>query len=461
MTVSAASPTSDGLAKRFPLSANQEFLCAFDRGDEQGAFGPRHIVVYGWRLQGALDLPTLRSALDDVVVRHEGLRMSIVRDDGDHHARVNPPSPVQLTITDLPAAGDEATRDRLAHEFLNEAEGGRCEINRMPLLRAELGRFDDEDAVLVLITHHTVSDGWSLQLIMRDLANSYAVRRGLPVPELPAMRQYGDYSAWQQRNLAGPAVDRAREYWRGKLAGGKFVNIPTDRVRKFDVTAVYSVHRFLIDAELTTAAVAFARSMRSSPFMVLYSAFNLFLHRRTGTSDIVTPMITSGRVEPEFQETVGPFFNFMPVRTDLSDCATFRDLVRKSRATCLEALSYEVPFREIAGQAEPELMAPFMDPHGVVSAFEVFQYSVAMEGQLVGDMRYTDLRRRLISHPNTSDIPDGNLWALDLDPAGDIVGSVRFNRLDFDEPSIVAMVDEYRELLRTSLAAPDSALNRG
>jgi len=396
------------------------------------------------------------------VVRHEGLRTSIVRNEGDHHARVNPASSVTLTITDLSAAGDEAARDHHAHEFLNEVESdARCRLTEMPLLRAVLGRFDDHDAVLALITHHTVSDGWSMELLIRDLATLYAARRGLSVPELPEMRQYGDYATWEEQHMADATVDRARDYWRGKLAGGKFVTLPTDRVRRFEVTAVYSVHRFLIDAEVTTAVVAFAKSMRSSPFMVLYSAFNLLLHRRTGFSDIVAPMISSGRAEPGFHETVGSFLNFIPVRTDLSDCATFRDLVHKSRTACLEALSYEVPFREIAAHVDPEAMAPFMDPGGVVSAFEVFQYSVAMDGQQIGDMRYTDLRRRLISDSNTSHIPNGILWVLDTDPAGDVVGSVKFNRHDFDEASIVAIVDEYRELLRTSLAFPDSPLNRG
>jgi hypothetical protein len=462
MTVSATSRTSAGATERFPLSANQEFLCAFDSGDHQGAFGPRHLVASGWRLQGALDLASLQLALDDVVVRHEGLRTSIVRDQGDHHARVNPASPVTLTITDLQSAADEAARDRRAHEFLNEVEAtGRCSTTEMPLFQAELGRFDDHDAVLVLITHHTVSDGWSMQLLIRDLATFYAARRGLSAPELPEMRQYGDYAVWQEQQLASAAADRARDFWRGKLAGGQFLSLPTDRVRSPDVTAVYSVYRYLIDAEVTTAVVAFAKSMRSSPFMVLYSAFNLFLHRRTGINDIVAPIITSGRTEPEFNETVGPFFNFIPVRTDVSDCTTFRDLVHNSRAACLETLSYELPFGHIAAQAEADLMAPFLLPDGVVSAFEVFQFSVAMEGELIGDVRYTDMRRRLISHANTTDIPDGVLWALDMNPAGDIVGAVRFNRHAFDESSIVGMVDEYRELLRTSLAFPDSPLNRG
>jgi len=461
MTLEQQFPPSGDATERRPLSANQEFFCAFDRGNDQGAFGPRHLECGGWRLHGELDLDALQFALNDVVERHEGLRTLIVRDEGAPHARVSPPGPAELTVTDLAAGDDDAARERRAHEFLNEVESGRCEITKMPLLRAELGRFDDRDAVLVLVTHHTVSDGWSMHLIMRDVAISYAKRRGFPVPDLPPLRQQGEHASWQQEALASETANLAREYWKGKLAGGKFVTLPPDRVRDLEVTAAYSVYRFVVGKQLTAATTAFARSMRCSPFMVLYACFNLFLHRRTGADDIVAPTLTSGRGEPEFQETVGPFFNFVPVRTGLTGCESFRDLVHRTRATLLEAYSNELPFREIAAQAEPGLMQPFMDPHGVVTAFEVLQYpESSLMGEEVGDVRFADLRRRLISHPNTSEIPDGNLWALDLDPAGDMIGTLKYNSLHFDEPSIVAMVEEYEELLRESLAHPDSALTR-
>ena len=460
MTIEQQLPAAGDGTERRHLSANQAFMCAFDRGNDLGAFGPRHLITAGWRLKGQLDLPTLQSALNDVAARHEGLRTLIVRDDGEPYARVYPPSPVELTVSDLSSAVDEAGRERCAHEFFNEVDGGKCYITEMPLLRAALGRFDDDDAVLVLVTHHTVSDPWSMHLILHDVAIRYATRRGLSVPELPEMRQYGEHAAWQQQMLAGQPAAVAREYWKAKLARGKFVTLPPDRVRQLEVPPVYSVYRFLFDRQLYSAANALAKSTRSSPFMVLYACFNLFLHRRTGVSDIVAPTLTSGRAEPEFQETVGPFFNFMPVRTDVSDCVTFLDLVNKTRATLLEAISYELPFREIAGQAEPELMQPFMDPNGVVSAFEVNHYPQTLEDELVGDISYTGLRRRLISATDTSEIPDGNLWDFDLDPVGDMVGLVKYNSRDFDESSIVAMVDEYRELLRTSLESPGSALRR-
>lgn len=450
------------VAARRPLSANEEFMYGFDRGDDLGVFGPRGIITAGWRLHGRLDVTALRLALNDVVARHEALRTVIIRDKDDAHARVCPPCPAELAVVDLPPTAGEAARERRAHAFLNEVDRScRVSAARVPLLRAVLGQFDDDDAVLALVTHHTVSDGWSMHLIMRDVAVCYAARRGLPAPGLPAARQYGEYASRQQRALDSEPAAAARRYWQAKLAGGRFLTLPTDRVRQLDVPPVYSEYRFLLDRELTGAAASLARAMRSSPFMVLFACFNLFLRRRTGASDIVTPILTSGRTEPGFDDAVGVFFNFLPIRTDMSGCATFADLVSRTRATLLEAYSHELPFCEIAALAEPELMqAPITNVSGVTAGFEVFQYPQMLEGRLIGDVRYSGLRRRLLSATDTSEIPDGSLWALDLDPAGDIICVAKFNSHDLDQSTIIAMTDEYRELLRASLKSPDAALPR-
>ncbi|HJP77560.1 MAG TPA: condensation domain-containing protein [Pseudonocardiaceae bacterium] len=461
MTTEAQLPqTGNALASR-PLSANEEFLYAFDRGNDLGVFGPRGIVVGSWRLHGPLDPAAVQLALNDVVARHEVLRTWIIRDKDAPHACVYPPSPVDLTVVGIPPAAD---RERRAYEFLDEVDrAARLAATRMPLLQATLGRFDDNDAVLVLITHHTVSDGWSMQVIMRDFGICYAKRRGLPAPELPPMRQYGEYASWQQQARHGKSAAIAREYWQTKLAGGKILTTPTDRTRHLDVPPVYSVYRYLFERELVSATNALAKSLHSSSFMVLYAGFNLFLHRRTGVSDIVSPIITSGRTEePEFEHTVGPLFNFLPIRTDLSGCANFAELVHRTRAALLEAYSYELPFGDIIGVSEPELMqGPTNDLNGVVTAFQISQFPEELEAKGVGDIRYTTLRQRLTSSEDTSEIPDGNLWDFDLDPAGNVVGVVvKFNSLDFDQSTIIAMIDEYRQLLHASLKSPDSELPR-
>jgi hypothetical protein len=462
MTIEQQIPRTGDASARRPLSANEEFMCAFDRGDALGVFGPRGIVLAGWRIHGRLDMTTVQLALNDVVARHEVLRTTIIRDKDAPHARVHPPSPVALTVVGLPSAAGPADRERLAHEFLDEVDrNGRLGATELPLLQATLARFDDDDAVLVLVTNHLASDGWSMHVIMRDFAICYATRRGLPAPELPEMRQYGEYACWQQEARHGGSAAIAREYWQEKLAGGNMLILPTDRPRRLDVPPVYSVYRFLFGRELAGATTSLAESMKSSPFMVLFACFNLFLHRRTGVSDVVSPIITSGRTEPGFEHTVGTLFNFLPIRTDLSGCVSFADLVRRTRASLLEAYSYELPFGEIIAQSEPELMrGPIMNVSSVVTAFQISQFPPEMGAEEFGDIRYTALRRRLNSDVDVSEIPDGNLWDFDLHPAGDVVGVVKFNSLDFDQSTIIAMVDEYRELLQASLKSPDSVLPR-
>lgn len=442
------------------LSANEKFMASMDRGDDFGVFGVRAIVMGGWRMRGPLDVTAVQRALDDVVARHEVLRTATVRDDGEPYACVHPPCQAKLTVVELSPEGDEADREHRAHVFLNEIDD-RSSVDpaRMPLLHATLARFDDEDAVLALVTHHTVSDGWSIHLVMRDFAHFYAKRRGLPAPELPELRQYGEYASWQEQAQETESAAVARQYWKEKLAGGYFLTIPTDRPRRY-VPPVYAVYRFVYDKELVSATTSLAKSLRSSPFMVLFACFALFLHRRTGVNDIVSAIFTSGRNEPEFEQTVGPLFNMLPVRIDLSGCESFAELVHRARATLLEAYTYELPFSELAEQAEPELMAPINNMSGVVTGFETFQYPQELEAQVIGDVRYTGLTRRLISSDDTSEIPDGKLWDFALDPSGDMVGAVRFNSLEFDKATVVAMIDEHRELLRASLKSPNSALLR-
>ncbi|WP_307961713.1 condensation domain-containing protein [Salinispora arenicola] len=127
---------------------------------------------------------------------------------------------------------------------------------------------------------------------------------------------------------------------------------------------------------------------------------------------IVAPILTSGRTEPEFEQTVGPFFNYIPIRTDITGCVTFRDLVNRTRAPLLEAYSYELPFREIAAQAEPELMQqPIMNTSGVTTGFEVFQHPQTVDGMIY---------RRCTLHrpPSTLDIRLGHLGNPGRQPVG-------------------------------------------
>jgi condensation enzyme len=449
-------PAAGELAPGVPLSFNQEFLCGFDRGDTEGPFGPRFHIVHGWRLAGHIDLPALRGALTDVVARHEALRTSIVRDATAPYQQVFPPSPPELVVRDLPAVAP-ADRDRAVEDLIIEVESGPISARELPLIRAVLGRFDDNDSVLVLIVHHSATDGWSVRLIIRDLATYYAARRGHDVTDLADPPQYREFSEWQRANSMEPAADAARAYWREKLRGAEILSLPTDRPKSSGLSESTSVYRFLMSADLLSATLALARRRRSTPFMVMLGAFMLVVHRRTGATDIVVPTFSPGRGEERFSDTVGPFFNFLPLRAELAGCPTFADLVDRIRATCLEAYSHDIPFGQLLAEA-PQLMLPTLEDGRAACVLQVFPFPFLLDGTLIGDVTYSEVRRRLRSQPVGSDVPNGALWTLNLDPAGDVVGGIQFNSNLFDERTMRDLVTEFRQALQDTVTAPAAPL---
>jgi hypothetical protein len=458
MGVPDVSYTAASVTDSLPLSLQQEFFCSLDKGDITGAFGRKHTITFGWRVRGGVASATLRAALDDIVVRHEILRSSLSRGEVDRAQHVHPPCPVKLTVRELPG-GDQAARDRQAQDLINDVEADGYDVTELPHLRAFLGVFDDSDAVLVLIAHHIASDGWSMRVIMRDLAACYAARKAGREPDLPAVSQYHEYSRWQQEHAASAAVDKSAEYWRTTLKGAQIFAMPTDRAKSGDGSGVYSTHRFGIDSELTSATVRLANAMRCSPFMLLLAVYKTMLCKKFGVTDIVVATFTSSRGEERFQNTVGPFLNFLPLRTDLTGCANFRDVVTRVRRTCLEAYTHDIPFERIEPEA-PDLMAPFGNPSLDVIAFEVLQFPSAMHNTVISGLEYTEIRRRLVSQPVSSDIPDGALWALDILPDGDMAGSLKFSAGIFDYRTMSDLVGDFDALLRSAVAGPDLPLSQ-
>src|ERR1700677_728386 len=204
--------------EQYPLSFTQEWFVTLDQGDGGGTFGSRFIMFRPLRVTGPVDLAVLQGALDDVVARHELLRTLVVRDADQPYQLVCPPCPVPLEAPDLPPVAGKS-RDLAARELIAEALKGKVSARQVPMVRARLCRFDDRDSVLFLTVHHSVSDGVSLQVTVRDLSTFYAARSAGTPAALPPVRQYREYAQWQRDRAADPAEDGAPRYWQDKLRG--------------------------------------------------------------------------------------------------------------------------------------------------------------------------------------------------------------------------------------------------
>src|ERR1700677_4843247 len=245
---------------RYPLSYTQEWFITLDQGDDGGTFGPRFMIVSAVRVTGQVDLAILQGSLDDVAERHELLRTLVVRDADPPYQMVYPPCQVPLEVRDLPPVPGES-RDMIIQELILEVQAGTISAREVPLLRALLCRFDDRDSALLLTVHHSVSDGWSVQVILRDLGAFYAARVTGTPPRLPQMRQYREYAEWQRAN-ASTADDGALKYWAGQLDGAREFVLANGHGHPERYSRPYSLHVFGIDADTMAAADVLANATR-------------------------------------------------------------------------------------------------------------------------------------------------------------------------------------------------------
>jgi hypothetical protein len=440
-------------ADTYPLSFNQDFMVMFDQGDGAGPFGPRYHLTHGLRVRGRVDINAMQGALDDVVARNEILRTEVVRGEA-RYALVHPPSPTELVVRDLTGTAEE-DRDRRAEELLIEIEATEYDIAGARVIRTVLAKFAEDDWVLVLIVHHSATDSWSLQLITKEIAEFYTARRERRAPVLPEARQYRELVDWEAANTTEEVLARSAAYWRKKLEGAQMPMMATDFPRSAGLPRNTSVERYLADSDVTAATLELARSTRSSPFMVLLAAYKVLLRELSNRDDITVLTITSGRGQAQFEEMIGPFYNLVPLRTDLAGATNFREIVERTRRTCLEAFSHPIPFAKVMAEA-PHIADPWVGDTTAGIAFQVFQFPFVMADQRVGDLTVSEIRRRLLPAEVSTDIPDGALWTLDIDPArGEMIGQVQYNSDRYHASTVRDLLSWFLQVIKESLSITD------
>src|SRR5215218_8861308 len=342
-----------------PTSRGQENLWLLDRMDPGGTSANIGCPV---RLRGPLDAAVLERAFAEVVRRHDTLRTTFPLADGLPVQRVSPGPFAGMRVHDLSAlAGGEREAEvrarvgvELRHAFSLE-EG--------PLLRVTLLRLAPGEHVLVVTMHHIVSDGWSLDVLFRELAALYgAFSRGLPspLPELPL--QYGDWTAWQRERLESGRMEELLAYWRRALAGAPPVlELPADRPRPgtFMQHAGWATG-FLLPREVAEGLRALCRAEGATPFAGLLALFKALLLRWTGQADLVVGTVVASRTRVELEALIGFFINALALRTRLDGDPSFRQALGRVRDTVSSAYAHqELPFEVLLETLRSQLRAGY------------------------------------------------------------------------------------------------------
>ena len=298
---------------QLPLSFSQQRLWFIDRFEPESA---AYNVPASVRLRGQIDVPALEQALSELIRRHETLRTVFGEAEGLPVQAIMPAEPLHLAITDI---GELSEEERLieARRLVTCDALLPFDLSRGPLLRTGLVRLADDDHIVLFTMHHIVSDGWTIDVLIRELTALYTAftnSEPSPLTELPI--QYADFAAWQREWLQGEVLESELRYWRQALSGAPaMLELPTDRPRP----AVQSSHGanqlIVLSEELTAGLKQLSRAEGVTLFMTLLTSFQTLLYRYTGQDDIVIGTPIAGRNRADIEGLIGFFVNTLVLRT--------------------------------------------------------------------------------------------------------------------------------------------------
>ncbi|MDP9020665.1 MAG: condensation domain-containing protein, partial [Actinomycetota bacterium] len=332
---------------------------------EQFAPGCQNLPPLARRYQGPLDVGALRRALSEVVRRHEPLRTTFELRDGRPVQVITVPAAFSLPVRDLTAlAADEqaAELDRALAEATRPFD-----LVAGPLFEATLYRLGEDHHVLVVRTHHSVYDDWSVGVFRRELSALYTAfltGAGSPLEDLPV--SFAQFVRAQRRRLAGEEGTRQLSYWKRRLQGAPLaLQLPIgdpDRPpgRPEPSAAPVAV---VLSPELHAGVRDLARRKRATPFMILLAAFQVLLHRWTGCDDLLLSSVVANRNRRELEGLIGCFSKKIVLRLASPGDATFSEVLAGARGVLLEALAnQDLPFETVVQEA----LGPSAAEHGLV-----------------------------------------------------------------------------------------------
>jgi amino acid adenylation domain-containing protein len=419
------------------------FLWQLELGDAS------YNVPRALRLKGALDVDSLRRSLAEIVERHEVFRTHFASADGELRQIITTDSIplVVIDLSQLPQNECEAQTARLI-----AAEAARpFDLEQGPVMRTSLLRLSEQEHVLLLTSHHIVSDAWSADILFRELSELYhAFASGRPSPLAPLPLQYADFAEWQRDWLQGPVLAAQLAYWKKQLAGiTDALALPTDRPRPAVQTSSGAYQQLTLPRVLSEQVSELSRRAGVTNFMTLLAAFDVLLTRCTGQDDIVVGSPIAGRNHEEIERLVGFFVNTLVLRTELSGNPSFAEVLRRVREVALEAYAHqEMPFEKLVEELEPERS---------LGHSPLFQVMFAMHHAAQSELNLRDLTiEQIRTETNTSKF-DLSLFV--AEEGNSLTCIAEYNTDLFDAETIVRLLEHYQRVLEAAVANADQPIS--
>ena len=400
-----------------------------------------HSVAYNisavLRMEGRLDREALQRALCEIIRRHEVLRTALLNRDGMPDAAVMPAPDCAMASIDLRPDPDSRKVGTLADTIHLELRKP-FDLTSGNLIRATLIQTGESNNTLILVVHHIAADGWSLGVLVRELAVLYSAFRAGHASPLPQLQlQYADYAAWQKEWLESGALASELPYWRERLNGAVSAELPSDRPRPTVMTYRGERQQRVLPRHVAAAIREFARGEGVTLYTVLLAGFYLLLFRYTRQTDLTIGSAVAGRDKLEFENLIGLFINNLAFRANLDGDPTVGELLARVKETVLGGLAHQhVPFDQLVAA---------LHPHRDLGRPPFFQVMFILQNLPVKVFKLPDLEvRPELVNQGTSRF-DLTIEAADVDDS--ITLDLEYNTDLYDSATIRRLAAQYETLL--------------
>lgn len=438
-------PRAEGEA--LPLSFAQQRLWFVQQLEPESA---AYNAGSALRLRGQLDTDALHSTLQQIVARHESLRTCFVRNtEGKPEQRIEDQAEVKLPQIDLSLS---THAQQVMRQAVTELMQQPFDLTKPPL-RFALYRIAEDDHLLAIVTHHIISDRWSVMVFLRELTSLYQGIISGETIKLPALAiQYADWSLWQQQRLKGERLDELLQYWTTRLAAPlPYVELPTDHALPAVASSSGASHDIKYDKQLSDALKSLASSNKVTLFTLLLTAFKTLLMRYSGNTDIIVGSELANRDRAEAVGLIGLLVNTMVMRSDLSGDPTFKELIPRINDTVLGALKHQdLPFEKLVEVLNPNRQLDQLTPL-FQAKFDLQQVplrSIQFESLTMERYPIEEQQTKYQLRFNLQENEDG------------IDGRIEYSTDLFEADTIVRIASHFETLLRAIVADPSQKLSQ-
>lgn len=407
-------------------------------------------VAVRWEIRGSFKASTIEAAFRKIIQRHEILRTRFVERRGSPYQQVLDAIDFKMSVIDLRNVPADQREQRIL-SIGEETASAPFDLARGGLFRVTLMMVENNRAFILITAHHTCFDGWSIRVLGRELGEIASALDAGRLPDLPDLPlQYGDFALWQQEYLASYGFETEKAFWKERLDGAPYFEVPTDHARSLTRSINSNIISVVKSLEFGERLEKAARDDRVSLYAHGVAVISTVLHRFTGATDILFDTQIAGREHSDLEPLIGVFINNLVMRIPVRSDCSFTEHIHNSSEVVLAAVNHQrMPFNKLV-----ELVNPVRDP----SRNPLIALNFNMSRAFLEDHKYGDFE--LISAPSQS---PGAIYDISFSMVGRPSGwrmSIEYNTDLFDRNTIERMLELWHDTYDQALNNPVAPLVR-